>query len=213
MCGRLNIHDNAAVQKLMEQLNLPHFPLRAPRYNITPTSTLDVVFDKHDIAEMIWSIEFGKFRHPNTKIETIKRKPYLQRLLRNNRCLVPVNRFYEWPDAKVRPKYAGIKTRFCIHTPEDVMFLGGIYKINADGIMQFNILTTDPNDAINDFHHRMPVIIAPKDVHTWLHSADINETFELTLPYQGALSIYECDPYVDNGRNDGPNCMRPISHD
>lgn len=118
MCGRLNVHDNEGVQRLMEELGLPLYPQHPPRYNITPTSTLDVVFDQADIAEMVWSIEFGKFRHPNTKVETIKRKPHLQRLLMHHRCLVPVNRFYEWPDPKVRPKYAGVKTRFCIHTPQ-----------------------------------------------------------------------------------------------
>jgi len=194
----------------MARLGLPLFPYRTPRFNITPSSPVDVVLAMDDIAEMEWSIEFGKFRHPNTKVETIKRRrPDLQRLLLNNRCLVPVNRFYEWPDAKVRPKYRGIKTRFCIHTPEDVMLLGGIYKINGHGVMQFNILTTDRNRDISDFHHRMPVVVPAECVEAWMRSKDIDELFQMAGPYQGDLIMYECDPYVDNGRNEGPRCMEP----
>jgi len=211
MCGRLNIHDSAAVQRLMEQLGLPLYPQRPPRYNITPGSPLDVVFDHDHMAAMDWGIEFGKFRHPNTKTETLKRKPYLQKLLMENRCIVPVNRFYEWPDAKLRPAWQGKKNRFCIHPPNDVMFLGGIYKINPDGIMQFNVLTTDPNDAINVFHHRMPVVIAADQVRAWLDSDDKSFLFSLMVPYRKDLIVYACDAYVDNGRHEGEQCMQPQS--
>ena len=123
---------------------------------------------------------------------------------------MPVNRFYEWPDPKVRPKYQGIKTRFCIHTPDDAMFMGGIYKINPDGVMQFNILTTEPNAAINDFHHRMPVIVDKNDAKTWLTSENQHELYELIGPYEKELIIYECNAYVYNGRHDGPLCMEAV---
>lgn len=89
------------------------------------------------------------------------------------------------------------------------MFLGGIYKINEDGVMQFNILTTDPNDAINDFHHRMPVIVPFDRIQPWLRSNDIDEVYDIATPYQEELVIYECDGYVDSGRHDGPKCMAP----
>lgn len=209
MCGRLNVHDSALVQQLMDKLGLPLFPERPPRYNITPTSMLDVVTHERRLVEMQWSIEFGKFRHPNTKVETIARRKDLQRLLVNRHCIVPVNRFYEWPDAKVRPKYASVKTRFCIHTPDDVMFLGGFHKTNEQGVEQVNIFTTDPSDAINEFHHRMPVIIPPEHVHAWLDATRVDDLYALARPYLGKLNIYECDAYVDNGRNRGPQSMAP----
>ncbi|BAU50293.1 hypothetical protein SVA_3759 [Sulfurifustis variabilis] len=211
MCGRLNVHDSTAIQKLMSGLGLPALPSRPPRYNITPTSPVDVVLAMDDIAEMEWAIEFRDFRHPNTKVETVKRRPDLQKLLRDNRCLVPVNRFYEWPDPAVRPKWQGIKTRFCIHTPEDVMLLGGIYRINPHGVMQFNILTTDPNEQIADFHHRMPVIVPPAKAPAWMRRRDLAEVYAMTEPYPNELIVYECDGFVDSGRNDDPRCMQPAA--
>ena len=206
MCGRLNIHDSRGIQELMEDLGLPIFPGRSPRYNITPTSDLDVL-TLHGMSVMQWGIEFGKFRHPNSKSDTIQRKPHLQNMLRDQRCIVPVNRFYEWPDPKIRPKYQGVKTRFCIHTPEDVMFLAGIYRIQPSGVMQCNIITTDPNSIIADFHHRMPVIIAPTEVNTWLQATQLSNLYAMMVPYNPALIVYECNAYVDNGRNVGPQCM------
>jgi len=91
------------------------------------------------------------------------------------------------------------------------MFLGGIYKINPDGLMQFNVLTTEPNAAINDFHHRMPVIVAKEDAKAWLISNSQNQLYELMEPYERELTIYECNSYVDNGRHEGPRCMEEIS--
>ncbi len=212
MCGRLNLYNSPLVLRLLTTLGIDLFPERPPRYNIAPTANLDVVVGAHDVRQMQWSIEFGKFRHPNTKVETLQRKPHLEKLLLTQRCLVPVNRFYEWPDPKVRPQWTGIKTRFCIHTAIEVMFLAGIYKKNEAGTEQFNILTTDPNSQITEFHHRMPVIIPPAQVSTWLGAEQINDLYALTLPYQDEMIIYECDSSVDSGRNQGPQCMAPLGH-
>jgi len=209
MCGRLNVHDSPLIRRMLTDLGIDLFPERPPRYNIAPTAMLDVVVSEHDVRTMQWSIEFGEFRHPNTKVETIKRKPFLEKLLLTQRCLVPVNRFYEWPDPKVRPQWKGIKTRFCIHTPSDVMFLAGIYKKNQAGVDQFNVLTTDPTAAITEFHHRMPVIIAPARVPEWLHAKTVGDLYALTEPYRDELVIYPCDRAVDNARNQGPQCMAP----
>jgi putative SOS response-associated peptidase YedK len=210
MCGRLNIHNSNAIGVLMDSLALPSFPEPAPRYNIPPGALLNVVTSRSNLTAMHWGISFGDFRHPNTKVDTALRKPHLTKLLATQRCLVPVNRFYEWPDPKVRPKYQGIKTRFCIHTPDDVMFLGGIYREHPEQGLQFNVLTTGPTATIDEFHHRSPVIIAPEHTQAWVSDGDVGTVTHLLKPYLGPLVIYECDSYVDNARHEGPRCMAEI---
>ena len=161
MCGRLNLYDSAVISELMDSLGLPSFPELAPRYNIPPTSCLNVVTRDNELVLMQWSIEFGAFRHPNSKVDTVLRKPVLTRMLAEQRCLVPVNRFYEWPDPKTHPQYQGVKTRYCIHTPLDAMFLGGIYK-------------------------GVPLIYVPKVAveNTENYSASVSQLFELQgFPY------------------------------
>lgn len=213
MCGRLNIHDSQAISSLMSDLGLPLYPVSPPQYNIPPGSSLPVLINaspEPEFVTMDWGIPFGNFRHPNTRAATVARKPWLQRLLLQNRCLVPVNRFYEWPDHKARPDFGGGKTRFCIHTPQDVMFLGGLFRISPDGEMQFNVLTTGPNAQINEFHHRMPVIIAPTDTRRWLASQSFDELYTMMNPWQGELVLYECDSWVDNARHQDARCMAPL---
>jgi putative SOS response-associated peptidase YedK len=207
MCGRVSLHNSSAIRTLMDKLALPAFPELAPRYNIPPGTYLHVVTSQTSLTAMQWGIAFGDFSHPNTKIDTALRKPALTRMLANQRCLLPINRFYEWPDAKVRPKYQGVKTRFCIHTAQDVMFLGGIYRDHPEHGLQFNVLTTGPTAAINEFHHRSPVIVAPEDTHIWISDGDVATVAHLLAPYPGPLVIYECDGYVDNARHEGPLCM------
>lgn len=207
MCGRLNLYNSNAINELMDSLALPSFPELAPRYNIPPGALLNVVTSRTDLAVMRWGIAFGDFRHPNTKVATALRKPHLTKLLATQRCLIPINRFYEWPDPKVRPKYQGVKTRFCIHTPLNVMFLGGIFREHPEQGLQFNVLTTDPTAAIDDFHHRSPVIIAPEHTQAWMSDSGVDAITPLLQPYTGALTIYECDGFVDNARHEGPQCI------
>jgi putative SOS response-associated peptidase YedK len=71
------------------------------------------------------------------------------------------------------------------------MFLGGIYKVNEDGVMKFNILTTEPNAAISDFHHRTPIIVTTDDVKTWMNSDNQNDLYEMIGPYEKELIIYQ----------------------
>jgi len=212
MCGRLNIYDPEAIDIFLQELGLPGYPASPPQYNVAPQSLLPIITSPITRMEAQWGIEFGKFRHPNSKAATIHRKPHLQQLFARQRCIVPANRFYEWPDPKARPAYQGIKTRFCIHNPEDVLLLGGIYQRNAQKqLYQFNVITTDPTPAINEFHHRMPVILAPDQARTWLESNDIPALYALLTPSRQDLIIYECDPWVDNARHQGPQCMEPLT--
>lgn len=213
MCGRLNIYDPERIDIFLQELDLPAYPATPPQYNVPPQTLLPIITTPITRLQAQWGIEFGRFRHPNSKAATIKRKPHLQQLLMQQRCIVPANRFYEWPDPKARPAYAGIKTRFCIHASEDVLLLAGIYKRNPEKqLYQFNIITTDPTPAINTFHHRMPVILAPEQAHTWLESDDKQMLYNMLAPTHQNLIIYECDPWVDNARNQGPQCMAPLQH-
>ncbi len=205
MCGRLNIYDPELIMDILLGIDFPAYPHQEPRYNVCPQESVPVLSADKQFSNLEWGIQFHWGRHPNTRVDTVKKRTNLQRLLTANRCLVPVNRFYEWPDAKTRPKYKTIKTRFCIHSQSDVLLLGGF--VNDQ---QFNILTTGPTPAINEFHHHSPVIIQPEQAYAWLAS-DIDDLYPLMQPTQTPLTIYECDPYVNNGRNKGPRCMAPLS--
>lgn len=208
MCGRINIHDSERIREFLSDLGLPVYPVFPPRYNITPDAMVPVLHQQ-TFTEMQWGIRFGRFHHPNTRVATALGKPWLRPLLQHRRCIVPANRFYEWPDPKARPAFAGIKTRFCVHNRDDVLLFGGICRTDEDGVDRFNILTTEPNEAINRFHHRMPLLIDPANIDTWMETTDLEQLQPLLGPSTQDLDIYECDQWVDNGRHDDARCMAP----
>lgn len=89
------------------------------------------------------------------------------------------------------------------------MLLGGLYKRNTETqLYQFNVITTDPTEQISEFHHRMPVILDPNEARTWLESTNQDEIYALMEPTTLPLIIYACDPYVDNARHEGSQCMK-----
>lgn len=103
------------------------------------------------------------------------------------------------------------KHGFASSNPDDVIILAGISKSKDNHTTQFNILTTDPNEIIRDFHHRMPVWIHKDDVMAFLHEKQLTVLYDYLTPYTGELTFYECDPYVNNARHEGPQCMASLN--
>ena len=85
----------------------------------------------------------------NARLETLNEKKSFKDLIRNNRCLVVADGYYEWKREK-KSKQPYYFTRLDNHT----MFFAGIYKD-----YQFAIITMQANSNIIDIHHRQPVII------------------------------------------------------
>ena len=95
--------------------------------------------------------------------------------IRQRRCVVPVNAFYEWDENQPRGK----RDRYRVEGKRSAMMLGGIYEITADGEMFMSICTTDPNKKMAKIHHRMPVIIDSEDIEQWLQSDNPQEVDKL----------------------------------
>ena len=89
--------------------------------------------------------------------------------IKQRRCLLPVDCFYEWDQNFPR----GQRPRYRIESRQrEVMSLGAIYEINQDGKFCMSVCTTEPNKSMQQIHHRMPVMIAPEEAQEWLFSDD-----------------------------------------
>jgi len=98
----------------------------------------------------------------NARIESIKSKPSFKNLIRNNRCLIVVDGFYEWHDdhGKKFPY-------FITHKKQEVFALAGLYDrwINPENgviLKTFTIITTKANSLLEKIHNtkkRMPIIL------------------------------------------------------
>ena len=194
MCGRVNVSDHPAIQSLMKEMGLPLYPeqdfhLSAklfPYYKpiLAGFYNSDRVLDAA-LMNWGWVRDWDKgHRLFNSRRVSAKGQPIWDsrvwgQSIRERRCLIPINAFYEWDENF--PK--GKRPRYRIESANGpAMALGGIYEINQDGEMCMSICTTDPNEKMKKIHHRMPVIIRTSDAEEWLKSDDTNAVDQLMAP-------------------------------
>jgi len=114
-----------------------------------------------------------RLRTLNARAETIFEKPAFRLSIKDKRCLVLVDGFYEWREVG-KKKYP-----YYIRLANDSAFtLAGIWDMwinNNTGqpINTFSIITTRANSLMEVIHNtrkRMPVILKQEDEKIWLNN-------------------------------------------
>jgi putative SOS response-associated peptidase YedK len=175
MCGRYKIEATPEILRAFFHFEEhPNFP---PRFNIAPTQPVPIVrliAGKRHFQLVRWGLvpswmkEMPKSVLINARAETINEKPSFKGGFRHRRCLIPTDGFYEWQAREGR-----VKQPHMIHQPDGAPFaMAGIWDdwMSADGseLETCAIVTTAANDRLKPVHHRMPVILDPKDWDAWL---------------------------------------------
>ncbi len=128
-------------------------------------------------------IQTGTF---NAKSETIFEKPSFKQSIKEKRCLVLADGFYEWHE------YNGKKYPFYIKLKSNEAFaLAGIWDTwtdneTGDKKNTFSIITTSANPLIEKIHNtkkRMPVILKEEDESRWLSEIGDTEIKSLFYSY------------------------------
>ncbi|MYB09760.1 MAG: SOS response-associated peptidase [Acidimicrobiia bacterium] len=220
MCGRYSL--TASLQELAQRFEFDGEPEGfVPRYNVSPTQQVLTVIggDARKAGFMRWGLipswsKDGPSSRPliNARAETVAEKPSFRGPLKNRRCLVPADGFYEWQkvgDAK-RPM------RITMRSGELFAF-AGLWSMWTDPegnrIPSCAIITTAANDVLKPIHHRMPVILAEEAEDIWLDTAldDSDALSQLLEPYpDDALEAYEVSRLVNSASNDVPEVTEPL---
>ena len=148
----------------------------------------------------------------NAKAETAHEKPMFRKLLRERRCLVPADCFFEW---KATP--AG-KLPYCVRMASEApFFFAGLWDVwhegHVDAIPSFTILTTQPNELAATIHDRMPVIVQAGDYTRWLDPSvrEPDAIADVLSPYPADEMIaYPISRLVNNVKNEGPKLIEPV---
>ncbi|MEI8271512.1 MAG: SOS response-associated peptidase [Paludibacter sp.] len=107
----------------------------------------------------------------NAKAETIFEKPSFRQNIVFNRCIVPVDGFYEWRE------YKGTKYPYFIQPADNAGFLlGSVFDSWFDSSTAkthntFSIVTTAANPLMEMIHNqkkRMPLILSTNEAQQWL---------------------------------------------
>lgn len=89
----------------------------------------------------------------NARSENAAQKAMFADGMRQRRCLIPADCYYEWQKVgQGKQKYQ------LAPTDTNGFFIAGIYRIKQ-GFPVFSILTKEPVESIVFIHNRMPVIL------------------------------------------------------
>lgn len=148
--------------------------------NIAPTDLIVNISKKEetlifDISN--WGIKFkpGSPLIFNSRIETIKEKPYWKSLFTKNKCLVPMTGFYEWKKSGAK------KIPYKIYLPDEGMFFVPALAAYINNQKFVSLVTTEPNAFMKDIHHRMPVILNKENIVDFFEN-DIEANIEMCRP-------------------------------
>jgi len=223
MCGRYTITvsmEELMFRYLINDSTIIHY---APRYNMAPMQQLPAIIHdgKHNrLGELRWGLvpswakdDKSSGKMINARAETLLEKASFKRLIRTRRCIVPADGFYEWQqqDSKKQPMRI-------VMQDGGIFSMAGLYDIwtNPEGkkISTCTIITTTPNQLMENIHDRMPVILRAEDEEEWL-SRENQETpsiIKLLKPYSAAkMRAYPVAATVGNVRNDDSELIKEIS--
>ncbi|MCC6313135.1 MAG: SOS response-associated peptidase [Thermomicrobiales bacterium] len=220
MCGRYVI---AGTTELSERFQLRQIPAELfPTWNAAPSQELPVIVGRPDGGVEVRFMQWGllpRWRREgqrslapiNARAETLLEKPMFRGLVPGQRCIVPVDGFFEWRalDGRKQPYY--------ITSRDGALWgLAGLYDESpgphGEPVASYTIITTAANDMLRPLHERMPVILRRDDEAEWLDRAetDPRAVEQLLLPYpDDRIELWPVSTAVNNVRNNAPELIRP----
>ena len=155
----------------------------------------------------------------NAKSETVFTLPSFKNSIREKRCLVIVDGFYEWRTIG-KQKYP----YFIKYKDNDVFAMGGIFndwvnKQTGEQTKTFSIITTPANDVMAKIHNtklRMPFILPKGTEHEWLNvNLSENEIAHMMKPLEnGLLDAFPISKLITNKNKnpDSPEVQVPFHY-
>jgi putative SOS response-associated peptidase YedK len=225
MCGRFARYSLSRELERFFNAQPPAFEIH-PNYNVAPTHEIAVIIQHEDgrhIKKRHWGLvpfwakdtSIGS-RMINARVETIMSKPAFRAALKQRRCLIPANGFYEWKGT------SGNKQPYYFYSSSGEPFaFAGLYEIwedkeappGAEPYKSCTIITTDASDAVKDVHIRMPLILKPEAYDDWLDPENkepgrIEEV--LKKGYMKDFKRYPVSKLVNQVGNNSKECMAPL---
>ena len=180
MCGRFT--QNYSWEQVYKFLNLFGTPRNLrPRYNIAPTTSVDVVRlnaeGKRELVSMRWGLVPFFWKKSlkevpatfNARAETVAEKPIFREAFKRRRCIIPASGFFEWTGEK------GDKTPhlFSAADGSPILAFAGLWDRWTDPetkeeLLSCTIIVSGASAWMTVYHDRMPVLLQARDFDAWL---------------------------------------------
>ena len=137
----------------------------------------------------------------NARLETIDEKVSFKKLIKNFRCVVVADGFYEWK----REEKEKIPHYF-IREDKKTIFFAAIYENN-----QFCLITENASEKNKEIHHRQPVILHKTDVNRYLN-LELSGSDFLKKCEKPNLIFYKISKDVNKPTNNTASLIQKISN-
>lgn len=219
MCGRFSLFANFG--EIEERFGQATFNADdyEESYNIAPSQmVLTVINDgsKNRLGFLKWGLippwakeEKVGYKMINARSETVHEKSSFRNALKNKRCLIVADSFYEWKRTDERKVPMRIKMK-----NDELFAMAGLWECwetpNGKLVHTCTILTTESNDLMSTIHDRMPVILKQQDEYNWLNPTVKNgdDLKRYMVPLEdGLLEAYEVSEKVNSPKNNDPELI------
>ncbi len=179
MCGRFTQHYTwSEVHAFLSVFGAPRN--LQPRYNIAPTTMIDVVRageQGRELVSMRWGLAPLWWKKPlkelpatfNARAETVAEKPMFRDAFKRRRCIIPASGFYEWTGGK-KDRQPHL---FTAADGSPVLAFAGLWDrwrdpATGEDLLTATIIVSGANAWMTPYHDRMQVLLAPGDFDAWL---------------------------------------------
>lgn len=215
MCGRFSLA--LSPQEIQEELPFAEVNLSVrPSYNIAPTQHAYIITNQQPfrLEYVTWGLipfwaNSGRNSGNliNARAEGIESKPSFRLPIRQRRCLVLADGFYEW--LKIGNKKQPYRL---IPRKGKLITFAGLWDVwNKDKypVHSFAIITVPANKEVASIHERMPLILPPEKRLQWLDKLPLDEVLSMLLtPPDHLLKVYRVSDAVNKVQNNSPELYK-----
>jgi putative SOS response-associated peptidase YedK len=220
MCGRFVITLPAtALADLFDALPGNDLP-GGERYNVCPTQPVMACTSEggqRRIRAMRWGFVPHWYKSPtdgplliNARGDTVAEKPAFRAAVRERRCLIAADGFYEWHRTDPKKPLPWYIRRA---DGEPLVFAGIWQDWEREGqhLTACAIVTTEAGPTLRPIHDREPVTVEPADWPMWLGEAGKGAALLIRASGAGVLVAHRVGTEVNSNRAEGPGLRMPIA--
>ncbi|MCB8890535.1 SOS response-associated peptidase [Vreelandella malpeensis] len=215
MTGRLHVQRLALSRRVPELHDANAFiesPNLAPR---RPVSAIRLEQGIYRHRHLFWGLtppwlEVLDHAPHCARAESLSRRPMFDEAFRARRCVIPVTGFYVWQS---RP--GGKQPYLVTATDRAPLLLGALWCRYHTTLTEFTdstaLITVPANVCLASLTDRLPVVIAPEALASWLSPETAAATLEALLvpaPLE-LLGAFPVSKHVNNPAHQSVSCAHP----
>lgn len=174
-----------------------------PRFNVAPAQAHPIVRaagERRSLARAAWGFPSRDGRPIiNGRAESLGERSRFAAALREHRCVVPADGYFEWQGGQP----------YWFHAPDDrLLAFAGLWEPSPDGNgARFVVITTAANGEARAIHDRMPALLTPACVAEWL----ARPALDILQPApDGTLTATPVSPRVGTTTNDDATLLDAV---